>query len=242
MIDTKQIQQLRALGYSANESGIICHRTGKHRDRYLHERCGILKIDLEHDFKGGRELVEKLLAVIDEPRSIVGRARNGSAVVLFKAGEFNVEPTVNNGGQKGVFDLALKATGELVTITCASEGQTLDPTAYTWAKVRSPYDVPRDALALLFDDIGSAVVKEAFDLDMTWASLVPTPEELAEQNARHAIALAEYERTQYEADLKLLADVPDDVKLSVRDGDWAVSVLAARERMAERKSQAVEAA
>lgn len=156
--------QLRLNGYSVNDAGHIeCFRSKERgSNRYAHERCGIVRIDVSPGYRDARALVDRLIAAIDEPRALRGTARDGSCVLLFRA------ELVSNETHK----LALRATGELVAITIGSEGQTVDVDAYSWLKGRSPADVSRDALPPLFADIGKAAVNAAYASGCAWVSQV----------------------------------------------------------------------
>src|SRR5258708_27452827 len=75
MFSSNSTQTLRLNGYIVNESGRIeCTREG---ERYEQSRTAIIQID------GGREIVDRLIAVANSPRALVRRTRDGSAVLLF---------------------------------------------------------------------------------------------------------------------------------------------------------------
>lgn len=120
--------QLRMLGFSANEAGIICHHGGA---RFAHERVGISRVEVSRDSKDARALVDAVIAAIDEPRALTGRDRRGGAVLIFKAGM-----GVNNSRR----EFALRG-GEEIVITFGSEGYTLDPNLFQWPKGRGVLDV-----------------------------------------------------------------------------------------------------
>src|SRR5882724_4405767 len=165
--------RLRELGYSSDDGRtIICHReAGRgYENRYLHERCGVIRIDLERDSKSGRELVERLIAVVDQPRTLIGRSRNGSALLLFRVSENSDLP---HTADDGIYKL-LTRDGTRVTITYGSVDQTVDIDAWSWIKGRSPLDVERDSLAVLFTDIAQRAVDECFKV----ASWAPTAADL----------------------------------------------------------------
>ena len=173
---TNNRTQLRQLGYGVDSDGnIVCHREieRSNEHRYDHERCGVVRIDLERDTKSGRELIEKLIAAADEPGCLVGRSRDGSAILLFRViSEHSDLPYTAEGG----ISKLISRGGELLTVTCASLGQTVDVGAYSWIKGRDPANVPRDNLAVLFADVGQRVVDAAFKLNCSFA---PTAAERA---------------------------------------------------------------
>lgn len=153
--------RLRELGYSSEDGRVItCHREVGRRNehRYDHERCGVVRIDL--DTKSGRDLTEKLIAAIDEPAALIGRDRRGGAVMLFRVGEHSDLPHTADDG----ISRLITPDGELVTITYGSVDQMLDVGAWSWVKGRSPLDVRRSDLAVLFADIYQRAVDAAFKL------------------------------------------------------------------------------
>src|SRR5258707_5268149 len=104
VFSSNSTQPLRLNGYIVNESGRIeCTREG---ERYEQSRTAIIQID------GGREIVDRLIAVADSPRALVGRTRDGSAVLLFRHdGGRNFTPYIP-GYPAGVLDLVLNSNGE----------------------------------------------------------------------------------------------------------------------------------
>ena len=168
--------RLRELGYSSEDGRVItCHREGgrSNEHRYDHERVGVLRIDLERDTRPAREMIEKLIAAADEPGCLVGRSRDGSAILLFRViSEHSDLPYAAEGG----ISKLISRGGELLTVTCASLGQTVDVDAYSWIKGRDPANVPRDNLAVLFADVGQRVVDAALKLGCADA---PTAADLA---------------------------------------------------------------
>jgi hypothetical protein len=234
---------LRLNGYSATAEGHIqCSREGA---RYVQERCAVVHIE------GARELVEHLLGFIDEPRALLGRAKNGAAVLLFRGDERNVVPRIHGDDKRnGVFALTTQS-GERITVTCKSGGGALDPSAYTWQRGRSPLEIERDRLPLLCADTVEAVIAEAFKLGCTWA---PTAEEIAAEAARQeryakiAADIASGKlipnpspEQQLEIDDNALVAAHEGAEYHEYDGNMAVVVLAARRRVALRKAHAEEA-
>jgi hypothetical protein len=227
--------QLRSLGYSADADGnIVCHREGPRGlwNRYLHECTAVIRIDLvDGGSKPVRELVERLVSATDEPRSLVARSRNGSAVLLFKVNEFSDLP-VSVG--EGVYEL-VTSDGELLNITCASLGQTLDVGAWSWAKNRSPYEVSRDSLAVLFKDVAERVVNAAY---AERCSQAPTAadraraERIAKLNQGIADGTIKPRDFQAEDDERLVAAHRD---VGPFDSMWT-SIQNARQRIFERSA------
>ena len=231
---------LRMNGYSINERGhIICYR--EPHARYLHERCGVIRIALARDTREGRALVDRLLGVIDEPRSIVGRARNGGAVVLFRAGVSDVAPQASNGWPDSTPKALVCGDAQFV-VTAASHGQTVDVDWFSWVKGRSPYEVERDRLAMLYSDTSEAVVAEA----MRIATHAPTAADIDREAAREAryakiradLAAGRIGNPDADAaaeDAELVAKNPT---LRSHDGVFGMLVDMARVRIARRKATA----
>jgi hypothetical protein len=237
---------LRQGGYSVDDAGRIqCQREGT---RYEQERCAVIRVDLEPDSKRGRELVDAVVAAADTPRALLGRARNGSAVLLFRCeNPHNLVPHIQGRiSTNGIFELATRDTGERFTVTIASEGQTLDLNGYSWPKGRSPLEISRDSLPNLTSDVGEVVLKAAFE-SATWA---PSAEEIqteAEREERVAhfkadVASGKIRLNKTEAELlaeedaKLVEGASAD--LTPHDGIFAQLVIAARRRIERRKADA----
>lgn len=240
---TDTTHRLRLNAYSVNDAGHIqCFR-----DNRPDEWAAVLRVDLERDTPTGREIVERLLALVDEPRALLGRAKNGSFVLLFRS-DSNPVPYIqgSDSSRDGVFKLATQA-GERFTVTCAMVGQALDVAGYTWPKGRSPLEISRDALPILTSDIGAAVMAEAFKV-ATWASNW-------EQHQAAAARLDQLRADLASGKIKILTDEERDaakdeelvaryegVELSMHDGALANHVISARRRVAHRKRLAAEAA
>ena len=241
-------RRLRELGYSSDESGnIICHRQGATLQRFLHERCGVLRIELEQDSKAGRELVDKLLTVVDEPRALIGRTRNGSAIVLFQVTTTDNVALTDRYGNDCSFEFVSSEGAVRFKISCTSDA-VLNPSEYTWAKNRSPTDVPRNQLAVLFADIGQTVVDaakawgakdaEIYDEDQKrereWEARKPE----IERKMAEGYYSEEAEKQRQDEDL--VRGQPEDMGPS--DGPMGFLVFAARRRIALRKQAREEAA
>lgn len=239
--------RLRELGYSSDESGnIICHRQGAISWRYLHERCAVLRIDLDADSKAaGRELVDKLLAVVDEPRALTGRTRNGSAVMLFQVTSADNIALTDRYGNDCNFEF-VSSDGVRFKISCTSAA-VLDVNAYIWPKGRSPLDIPRDQLAVLFPDIGQAVVDaanagakdaEVYDADRKREREFEARKPEIERKMAEGYYSEEAEKQRQDEDL--VRGQPED--MGPADGPMGFLVYAARRRIALRKQAAKEAA
>ena len=244
-------ETLRLAGYSSTPEGHVeCYREG-HPD----ECTGVLKIDIERDTKAGRELVDKLIALVDQPRALLGRKRDGSVIMLFKCDRpYAVEPHIAGENRRtGIFELATRDGDVCFVVTCKSVDMVVDISAYTWDKNRSPADFPRASLTLLTADVGERVVEGAFSLGCMWASMVA-------QERENAARVEQFKRDVKSGKAKLLSDAEiaeiyqsradeetvaahEGQKLHWSDGPYAQSVLRARARLADfRAKQATAAA
>jgi hypothetical protein len=237
MTDTKL--KLRLNGYSANNAGIVCTRDA---ERFKHERTGVLKIEISGDTPKARAIVDGIIAAIDEPRALLGRDRRGGLVMLFR-----MQMWINTS----LVELALRS-GEQINITIGAEGLTVEPDAFTWAKGRSPLDIPRDSLPPLFSEFAELAQTVA-----AAAGALPAKEierELATEarvNQFKADVAAGRVKLKTEAELAEDAQARSDAEIvaewkgeTVRpdDGGAARSVLAARARHAVRLSKQATAA
>ncbi len=227
------MKQLRLNGYIVNESGRIdCNREG---ERYEQERTAVIRIE------GGREVVDRLIAVADSPRALVGRSRDGSAVLVFRrdGGRNFIPYAPDHRGAAGTLDLVLNATGEPLRLVFGCEG--LDPSSWSWAKGRSPADVPRDSLPNLTADVCQDVAREALKLgtDAQFArEEIERNKAFEERRAKYLVDLAQpktAEQLQAEADDEITARYANEV-LAWNDPDKA-RLDAARSRVAARLKQ-----
>jgi hypothetical protein len=242
------------MGYIVNESGsIVCTREG---ERYEQSRTAIIQID------GPREIVDRLIAVADSPRSLVGRSRDGSAVLLFRhdsyysgggvsatnsiRGTDSTYASVGGGGSflardfgQGVLDLVLSGNGEPLRL--AFGGDALDPSAWTWPKGRSPADVPRDSLPNLTGDVCGDIRREALQLGTDAKAAREEAERNKAFEARRAKYIADLakpksaEQLLFEEDEKILAQYAGET-LAWNDADKP-RLDAARARRAQRLKQ-----
>lgn len=226
--------KLREMGYTSEDGRTItCHRAGPRglENRYSHEHSGIIRIDLERDTKSTRELVERLIAAADESRALVGRSRNGSAVLLFRVGEHSDLPYVADDG----ISKLITRDGELFSITYGSVDQTVNVNAWSWMKGRSPFDVPHDSLAVLFKDIGQRCVDAAFNLGCAHAPTAAerdTAQRVA--NIKRGLEDGTFKprNLQAESDERLVAAHRD---IGPFDSMWT-AIQNARQRIFERSS------
>ena len=227
--------QLRLNGYIVNDQGHI--EANREGERYEQSRVAIIQID------GSREIVDRLIAVTDSARALIGRSREGSAVLVFRRdGERNFLP-YNPNHQGAVFDLVMYNNGEPLRLVFGCD--TLDPSTWTWAKGRSPADVPRDSLPNLTRDVCDDIAREA----LKHAGDARAAREEAERNkafeARRAKYLADLakpktaEQLQAEEDDEIITRYANEV-LAWNDPDKP-RLDAARSRVAARRVQTAAA-
>jgi hypothetical protein len=223
--------QLRLNGYIVNDQGHI--EANREGERYEQSRTAIIEIH------GDRAMVDRLIAVADSPRALVGRDKGHRAVLLFRRdGERNFIPS-----NRGVFDLVMNSNGELLRLVFGCE--TLDPSTWTWAKGRSPDDVPRDSLPNLTFDVCQDIAREALAV----ASDARAAREEAERNKAFEERRAKYlanltkpktaAQIQAEEDDEIITRYANEV-LAWNDPDKP-RLDAARARLAQRLKQTAAA-
>lgn len=231
-------QRLRELGYSSSADNVIVCCNVRRPD----ERTAYIEIRFEHDTKANRALLDRLIAAADSPRAIVGKL-GCDAVLLFRVGD--IEPalgSIDRSG-RGVFELITEG-GERFTIRMSGGDDVLLVGGLSW-KNRSPLDVPRDSLAVLYSDIVESCVNFAFR--QLNCSPAPTAEDLAREQDRaariarlQADMAAHPERYTREAqdaaaDEELVKANPD---ATAADGNIGMLVMQARGRIAMRRARA----
>jgi hypothetical protein len=239
--------QLRFKGYIVNDQGHV--EANREGERYEQSRVAIIQID------GSREIVDRLIAVADSPRALVGRSRDGSAVLVFRRdGERNFLP-YNPNHQGAVFDLVMHSDGEPLRLVFGCG--TLDPSVWTWitfeqppnklvnVKGRSLLETPRDSLPNLTRDVCDDIAREA----LKHAGDARAAREEAERSkafeARRAKYLADLakpktaEQLQAEEDDEIITRYANEV-LAWNDPDKP-RLDAARSRIAARLKQTVAA-
>jgi hypothetical protein len=231
--------QLRMLGYSANDAGIVCTRD---EERFAHERTGVLKIEISRDTREARAIVDAVISKIDEPRALLGRDRRGGAVMLFR-----LKTWINTSR----VELALRS-GEQIIIVIGAEFLTVDPELFTWAKGRSPLDIPRDSLPPLFSEFaelaqtvaaaaGALPAKEIERELATEARVNQFREDIKAGKVKLLSEAELAEATQARSDAEIVKEW-QGATVRPDDGGAARSVLAARARHAVRLSKQATAA
>ncbi len=247
------IAQLKLMGYAVNADGHIeCH-PGTVTNSFPHStprlaqfRTAVIRIDIASG--GGKDaatLVDKLIEAADMPRAIIGRGRDGSAVILFRYDGQKVEPSIQGelSSIDGAFKLATRDGAIKLSITCKSVGQTLDVSAYSWAKGRSPLEFERDRLPVLTSDTSALVVNAARDAlgCVSWAAL-DTLRKNAAKEAEFSAKIASgwrpktTEETQAEEDDALVAQYEGQDVSPWNAGNIGMLVQQARARVATRKA------
>jgi hypothetical protein len=182
--------------------------------------------------------VDKLIEAADSPRALIGRKRDGSAVLLFKCGNESVSKRAEEFGTR---DQSVK-----FSIAVQSEGATLDISEYTFAKERSPLNFQRDLLPALTNDVPSLVLEATEKLGCaTWSHVLyleAAEAESARINARFASGELKIPTAQerLEAEQEQLVADNEGKDISVWDGAYATMVIAARKVVAYRRKLKAE--
>jgi hypothetical protein len=168
-MNIKDILRLQGYAVTADGNSIECHpgtplRSRDYEDatpRFQFMRVAVISFEVERG--NARELVDAILAKADiTPRAIIGKRKDGSIVALFRLDkDFPIAPSRTADTTDGAFKLAAKDDSSRFTVAVKSLGETVDVSAYTWAKGRSPLEVARDALPVLTIDVSNAVVDTA---------------------------------------------------------------------------------
>ena len=189
-------------------------------------------MDVHRESKNARELIDALVTAADSPRALVGRKRDGSAVILYRCPP-PAMTDVNTREEYGTHG------GERFTLSILSAGTSVDVAAYDWAK-RSPVEVDRDKLPTFTPDV-AALVTEAAKARCTAWDLVERAREDEANNAKYAtmrIPTAEEER---EAEEERLVAAHQGEHISMFDGGHAAEILRARRVVASRRAARAEA-
>lgn len=213
--------------------------------RFQFMRLAIIRFDVERG--NARDLIEQIIAEADiSPRALVGRKRDGSAVILFRfEKDFPISPNRTADTNDGAYKLAAKDDSARFSLTVKSEGQTLDVSEWTWVKGRSPLEVSRDALPVLTVDVSTAVVEAAREIGTTAFAIEyqrKSDEESEKLRARMVTG-------EIPATLQKQADAEDDALVAQYEGQdvntWNMGnagmlVQQARARVAAREAAKVD--
>ena len=130
------------------------------------EVLSTVRIDINS--KDGREVVENLLRAADAPGGIIGRAKNGAAVVFRSTWPRRTVPYVPGADHsQRVFELASKDGSIRIKISTDSGAQR---DGYKWDRDVAHHELP--VMTFTAADVGTRIVKAAFELGLTWASQV----------------------------------------------------------------------
>src|SRR5260221_4456545 len=231
---------LRLNGYSLDSEGRIACRVGKSGQRFEQTWCAVVSIEVARESKDAREIVDALVEAADSPRVIVGRKRDGSAVLLFKCAQKVTDAVGDFGTRDGKVRF---------TITVKSEGGTLDISDYSWVKERSPLAIERDRLPTLTDEVSKLVTESATGkLRCAPSALVKQWQRSYELNAQLAARVASGEfkiptaQEQEEAEQERLVDENKGRDVGIWDGNWAAMLIRARQVVAARRKAKAEQA
>jgi hypothetical protein len=199
-----------------------------------------IRIDLTS--KDGREVVENLLRAADAPGALLGRAKNGSAALVFRSVRpHDATPYVRGADHhQRVFELATKDGATRVKISTDAAAP-FD--GYKWDRDIPQHELP--ALTQSAANIGTRVIEAAFKLGLTWAEIVDRDLADEERAAKlRADVAAGRVKIKTEAEIAADAEARHDAEVvkanegreyEWSDGPHAQVILSARGRHALRQ-------
>jgi hypothetical protein len=239
---------LKLNGYSVDTQGRIACRAGVEARPYdpnswrsaeanaqRLEQTWLVAIVVEVAHGDARSIVDALITAADSPRAIVGRKRNGGAVLLFKC------PPAMTGANR-VEDYGTRDGSLRFSLSILSEGATVDASAYAWDKARSPLEFEHSRLPAFTGEVPKLVTEAASAAGCTFWSLIERAREDEANSARYAtmrIPTAQEEAER--ADEELVARY-EGQHVSIWDGPVANDILRARKVVAARRAARGEAA
>jgi hypothetical protein len=198
------------------------------------EQTWLVAIVIEVVHGDAREIVDALIAAADSPRAIVGKRRNGSAVLLFKC-----PPGMS--GHNLVEEYGTRDGAVRFSLSILSEGATVDASAYAWDKARSPLEVDHSRLAAFTAEVPALVTEAAKARSTAW-SLIEREREDEANNAKYATMRIPTEQETREAEEERLVAQYEGQHVSMWDGPLANDILRARKVVAARRAARGEAA
>jgi hypothetical protein len=244
-MNRKDIDALRMNGYAVVDERIACRAGVEARpydpnswrnvdagsERFADTHLVAIVVDILSG--DGRAIVDAILASADSPRALVGRKRNGSAVLLFKcpAGMTGANRLEHYGTHSGV----------RFTLSIVSEGATLVTEAYDWPKNRSPLEVERDRLPSLTLDVPVLITEAIKAAGCVSQSMIEQARQDETDSARYATMKIPSAAEEAElADLDLVRRF-EGQHLTQWDGPMAQDVIRARRVVAARAAAKAEA-
>jgi hypothetical protein len=194
-----------------------------------------IRLDITRDSKPGRELVENLLRAAHAPGAIVGRAKNGSAALLFRSlRPWATAPNIAGVNNQRNFELASK--DGLTRIKISTESAATD--GYKFERDVPLYELP--VMSYASADVGERVINAAFAIGFTWAETVDRDladatrlEKLKDDIAAGRVKLKSDEDRLAESDAEIVRST-EGREYVWTDGLAAQQILQARSRHAER--------
>jgi hypothetical protein len=245
-MNRKDIDALRMNGYRTDADGRIACRAGivprsydpnswrnvdTGSERFADTHLVAIVVDvLSGD---GRAIVDSLITAADSPRAIVGKRRNGSAVLLFKC------PAGMTGANR-VEEFGSRDGSLRFTLSILSEGAAVDVAAYSWDKARSPLEFDHARLPVFTPDVATLVTAAAADECPPWSMVEQTRQDEAD-SARYATMRIPTAQEEREAEEERLVAAHEGEYVSAFDGGHALEILRARKAVAARRAARAEA-
>jgi hypothetical protein len=240
---------LRLNGYAVDTQGRIACRAGvkarhfdpnswrpidqMNSDRFEQTWLAVIAFDVAHG--DARSIVDALIVAADSPRALVGRKRNGSAVMLFKC------PAGTIGSNRGE-DYGTRGAVARFSLSILSEGATVDISDYSWERNRSPLDIEHDRLPTFTVEVPTLVHEAASAAGCNAWSLIEREREDEANNAKYATMRIPTEQETREAEEERLVAQYEGQHVSMWDGPLANDILRARKVVAARRAARGEAA
>jgi hypothetical protein len=246
---------LRLNGYAVDTQGRIACRAGvkarhfdpnswrpidqMNSDRFEQTWLAVIAFDVAQG--DARSIVDALIVAADSPRALVGRKRNGSAVMLFKCPAGMI-------GTNRVEDYGTRGAVARFSLSILSEGATVDMSDYSWEKNRSPLDIEHDRLPTFTVEVPTLVTEAASAAGCNAWTLIERARADAEYNARLVARVASGElkiptaQEEREAEEERLVAQYEGQRVSMWDGPLANDILRARKVVAARRAARAEAA
>lgn len=118
--------------------------------------------------KDGREVVESLIRGTPTPGALIGRAKNGAAIVFHSTRPRDIVPLVRGADHyQRVFELATRDGATRIKI---STDMAAPVDGYKWDRDIAHHELP--VVAYTAAEVGKFIIEGAFSLGLTWASQV----------------------------------------------------------------------
>jgi hypothetical protein len=134
------------------------------------EDLNTIRIDLNS--KDGREVVENLLRLHDmggHNARLIGRAKNGSAVLIFRSTRPHDKTPCVRGADHHQRTFALASKDGTIRVNISTDS-TAPLDGYKWERDIAHDELPMSTTTAA--ELGQHIIEEAFGLGLTWAEIV----------------------------------------------------------------------